>query len=107
MGSTDFRVVPEALKLEAEEIRQASENWNSARGQVSDNPLDNNALGVYGAQIAAKFNSATAPLARKLEKGVTTIQSAADGLKTAATHFENVDAEYYRRFGYIDAQIGY
>ncbi|MEV6557541.1 hypothetical protein AB0M22_17615 [Nocardia sp. NPDC051756] len=107
MSDQDFHVVPEALKLEAEEIRQTSEQWDSAKKKILEAPMDLNALGSYGKDNAAKFNLATTYLVTKLREGSTSIQSAADGLKSCATHFENLDADYYRQFGYIDAQLGY
>ncbi|MBL1080040.1 hypothetical protein JK358_37155 [Nocardia sp. 2] len=95
------------MKLQAEEVRQTSEHWDTAKKNVVETPLDTNALGQYGKEIAGKLNLAGANLASKLRDGSTAIQTAADGLKTCATHFEGLDADYYRQFGYIDAQLGY
>ncbi|WP_029901252.1 hypothetical protein [Nocardia brasiliensis] len=107
MADQDFHVVPEALKLEAEEVRQTSGHWDAAKDKIQGTPMDLNALGSFGKDNAAKFNLATARLATKLREGSASIQSAADGLKTCANHFESLDADYYRKFGYIDAQVGY
>ncbi|MFC4374976.1 hypothetical protein ACFO5K_12800 [Nocardia halotolerans] len=107
MAKEVFHVVPEALKLGAEEVRQTSGHWDAAKDKVNGTPMDLNALGAFGKDNVAKFNLATSRLTTKLREGSTSIQSAADGLKTCATHFEGLDADYYRQFGYIDAQVGY
>ncbi len=107
MSSQDFHVVPEALKLEAEEVRQTSGHWDTAKDKIQGTPMDLNALGSFGKDNVAKFNLATTRLTTKLREGSASIQSAADGLKTCATHFEAQDADFYRQFGYIDAQLGY
>lgn len=107
MAEPDFHVVPEALRQEAEEIRQTSDHWWGARKAIAEFPMDANALGYYGESIVRKFNYSGTQLMEKLAKGTDTIQSAADGLKTCADHFESVDAEFYRQYGYIDSQLGY
>jgi len=107
LADTDFRVCPAALRLQAVEVRQASEHWNNANAAIGGAPMDGQALGYFGTDIVAKFNTAASTVSGKLIAGRQSIQSAATGLEKCATHFEAVDAEWYRQFGFIDAQAGY
>lgn len=107
MADTDFRVCPAALRLQAVEVRQASEHWLDANAAIGAAPMAADALGWFGTDIVTKFNAAASTVSGKLIAGQRSIQSAATGLETCATHFEAVDAEWYRQFGFIDAQVGY
>ncbi|WP_280439140.1 type VII secretion target [Nocardia cyriacigeorgica] len=107
MTNTDFHVCPEALRLQAEEVGQTADHWQNAYAQISTNPMSSGALGYFGTDIVTKFNEIAADVVTKLQQGRLSIESAADGLRACATHFENVDAEYYRQFGYIDTRLGY
>ncbi|WP_157101269.1 hypothetical protein [Nocardia shimofusensis] len=107
MADTDFRVCPAALRLQAVEVRQASEHWLKANAAIGAAPMAADALGYFGTDIVTKFNAAASTVSEKLIAGQRSIQSAATGLETCATHFETVDAEWYRQFGFIDAQVGY
>src|SRR5690606_11165904 len=105
-ADTDFRVCPAALRLQAVEVDQASDHWRNANAAIGGAPMAEDALGFYGNDIVAKFNEAASTVSGKLIQGHLSIQSAATGLETCATHFEAVDAEWYRQFGFIDAQAG-
>ncbi|WP_028479131.1 hypothetical protein [Nocardia sp. CNY236] len=104
---TDFHVVPAALRLQAEEIRQASGHWGSAADWIEKNNLTEDSLGYFGKSIVQTFNQVAADVSDKLRQGKRAIESASDGIDLCANHFESLDAEYYRRFGYIDEKLGY
>ncbi|MFR9752093.1 hypothetical protein ACL02S_13800 [Nocardia sp. 004] len=105
MSDIDFRVCPSALRLQAVEVRQSSEHWGDAKAEISAAPMKSGALGYFGKSIEEQFNTAAGEVVTKLILGQNSIKSAASALETCATHFENVDTEFYRQFGYIDAQL--
>lgn len=107
---TDFRVVPAALKLDADRVRVASDYWATAHLAILNGlPMNEIALGKESSalKIVQTFNECAEKLCVKLVDGANAIDGAADKLTAVAQHFENVDAEYYRQFGYIDEGLGY
>ncbi|WP_054816070.1 hypothetical protein [Nocardia arizonensis] len=105
---TDFHVVPEALKLEAERVRGAADYWANAHLSILNTmPMREMMFGNKGIDIVKKLQACTETLSAKLIDGKNSTDDAADKLMTCANHFTSVDADYYRKFGYIDEKAGY
>ncbi|MFE3547010.1 hypothetical protein ACFXK0_28950 [Nocardia sp. NPDC059177] len=108
MANVDFNTCPQALRLQATEVQQAADHWKEAKEAIAGTPMQADALGFFGTEIVSKFNTAAAGvIATKLIQGHISISNAAGSLDTCAKHFENLDAEWYRQFGYIDQRVGY
>jgi hypothetical protein len=104
---TDFHVVPEALRLQAVEIKNCADHYYSAANEIGAQRMGSRALGIFGDDITRMFNDVLTDVEDKLRAGQRTIKSAGDGLDICATHYEQVDNDYYRKFGYIDDELGY
>ncbi|MFC9968111.1 hypothetical protein ACFVH4_28110 [Nocardia ignorata] len=104
---TDFHVVPATLRQAADRVGEASAHWGDANFAVVNSTLPDSAFGCFAVEIVGQLNAAALALATKLADGKNNIGDAASGLSTCATRFEDEDAEFYRRFGYIDQQLGY
>ncbi|MFI9509246.1 type VII secretion target [Nocardia sp. NPDC052566] len=104
---TDFHVVPQALRTQANEIINTAGHYNLAANYVGDHRMPPLTLGIFGKDVASIFNDVATNVHDKLDKGKKSIQSAGEGISTCATNYENVDAQYYREFGYIDEMLGY
>ncbi|MFC6011528.1 hypothetical protein [Nocardia lasii] len=107
---TDFRVAPDALRTEAERVREAAGWWETAHlGILNVSPMPQDALGNWevAKNIVKTFNTSAESLCIKLKDGTASIDKAADAIGVAARHFENEDAEFYRQYGFIDEKLGY
>ncbi|MET7771607.1 hypothetical protein [Nocardia sp. NPDC005366] len=104
---TDLHVCPDALRNQANEIRQCASHYTASSAHIGEHRMAPLTLGAFGRDIVAIFNDVTLDVSNKLSKSAETIQSASDGIALCAKHYENVDNDYYRQFGYIDESIGY
>ncbi|MBA4857165.1 hypothetical protein [Nocardia farcinica] len=104
---TDFQVCPAALRTQANEIGQCASHYTSSSKHIGEHRMAPLTLGALGKDVVTIFNDVTLDVSTKLAKSAETIQSAAEGIAACATHYENLDADYYRQFGYIDEKLGY
>lgn len=104
---TDFHVCPDALRLQATEVTNTANHYETSANHIGEHRMGNYTLGIYGRDVTNVFNDVLTDVHDKLIKGKETIKSAGDGLAACATVYENHDAEYYREFGYIDEKLGY
>lgn len=104
---TDLSVCPEALRIQAVEIEDCAGHYTTSATRVGEHRLAPLALGALGRDIVQHFNDMSLNVSNKLKDSAATIDSAADGIRACATHFQGVDDDYYRKFGYIDETLGY
>lgn len=103
---TDFRVVPQALRDQAEEVAETAGHYLTASGKLRERRMTDAILGSLCGTIPNLFNEVLDDVSGKLERGSTQIQQAADALRVCATHYEAVDQYYYQQFNYIDERAG-
>ncbi|MFD3507065.1 hypothetical protein [Nocardia sp. NPDC058666] len=104
---TDLSVCPQALRMQAREIGDCSVHYTTSAARVGEHRLSPLALGALGRDIVQHFNDMSLNVSNKLKDSAATVQSAADGIHACATHFEGMDDDYYRKFGYINETLGY
>lgn len=57
--------------------------------------------GFLGRDLVVAYNQTVDRFVKGLEEGHKQINTAATVLNTVATGYENVDASYYEKFGYL------
>ena len=102
----DFRVVPAALEANVKFLREASDAWQKSFEMLSGKELAEDDLGLLGKVegVPGKHNEALQSCLDKLEEGRDSLENAATALGQVAADYASRDAEYYRRFGYINEQ---
>ncbi|WP_378740641.1 type VII secretion target [Nocardia brasiliensis] len=103
---TSFRVVTAALRNQAQTVESAAQRWEIAKKSIENHRMADDALGLWAGDIPKLFNDTRQAVVDRLAESAETIKSAATGLTNAAKHYEEVDAKFYRRFGYIQDGIG-
>ncbi|MQY20511.1 type VII secretion target [Nocardia macrotermitis] len=104
---TDFHVCPQALRMQADEIKNTATHYETSARHIGEHRMARFTLGIFGQDVANVFNDTLTDVSDKLTKGKKTIASAGDGISACAKNYENLDADYYRKFGYINEQLGY
>lgn len=104
---TDFHVCPDSLRMQANEIRQCAGHYTASSAHIGEHRMSPLTLGALGKDIVTIFNDVTLDVSNKLSKSAETIQSASDGIEKCAKHYQDLDSDYYRQFGYIDETLGY
>ena len=102
----DFRVVPAALEANVKFLREASDAWQKSFEMLSGKELAEDDLGLLGRVegVPGKHNEALQSCLDKLKEGRDSLENAATALGQVAADYASRDAEYYRRFGYINEQ---
>lgn len=104
---TDLSVCPEALRMQAREIEDCSIHYTTSASRVGEHRLAPLTLGALGRDIVQIFNDMSLDVSNKLKDSAATIHSASAGIYACATHYQGVDDDYYRKFGYINETLGY
>lgn len=105
----DFRVVPAALEANVRLLRDASDAWQKSFEMLSGKELAEDDLGLLGIAegVPRKHNEALRSCLDKLKEGRDSLENAAIALGQVAAEYASRDAEYFRRFGYVDEQLGW
>lgn len=100
----DFRVVPAALEANVKFLREASDAWQKSFEMLSGKELAEDDLGLLGKVegVPRKHNEALQSCLDKLKEGRESLENAATALGQVAADYASRDAEYYRRFGYLN-----
>ncbi|QIS11149.1 hypothetical protein [Nocardia arthritidis] len=98
---TDFRVVPRALRRRSDAIVECSNRYGTAVGLIASKSMGDKVLGRFGEGIPAIFNEAARSVVEALGKSGEAVHSAGVGIGECANIYERMDAEFYRRFGYL------
>jgi len=97
----DVRVVPEQLRNGATQIAEVAAAWQQAASSVRGATLGGDDYGLLGRDLVTTYNQTVDQIASDLETGHQRINAAASTLDAVATGYENIDACYYRKFGYL------
>ncbi|SDN70701.1 hypothetical protein [Allokutzneria albata] len=105
---TDYRVVPAALRKSVKEIHEAADAWTESRKVLDGLDMRGEYVGELARyeELPQAHNEALGVVVAQLRKGFEALENAALTLKKVADDYESRDAEYYRKFGYIDERIG-
>lgn len=96
-----YKAVPAALRKGATEISEAATAWGAATEAVRTATLGANDYGLLGQGLVRVYNQVRDRMANELKTGTDRITTAATHLNNAATGYEQLDYNYYRKFGYL------
>lgn len=100
---TDFQVVPDALRRNVRFLYDAGDCWDAARKALDGEQLGDDALGELGQahEVVREHNETLEAVLGTLREGVEVLERAGDSLNGVARTYEDKDAEYYEKFGYL------
>ncbi|WP_424188616.1 hypothetical protein ACOBQX_10575 [Actinokineospora sp. G85] len=105
----DYHVVPEALRKNSKEYFEIADAWTNARNSLSDAHMGPDDVGLLGkeAGVPRSHNSALNSVLGRLTQGFEALNNASLTLRAIADEYESREAQYYRKFGYIDERLGH
>ncbi|KZB79395.1 hypothetical protein [Amycolatopsis regifaucium] len=101
---TGYYVVPDALRKNTEAWQTASNAWNEFLRLGSDYAaMAETDMGLLGMKTGfpRDYNAARETILKTTRLGIEQIDDVRDNLDKVAKEYENRDAEYYERFGYM------
>jgi hypothetical protein len=100
----DFRVVPAALEANVKFLRTAPDSWQRSFDKPNGKGLGEDDLGLLGKMegVPRRHNEALQGCLDKLKEGRDSLENAVTALGEVAADYASRDAEYYRKFGYIN-----
>ncbi|WP_409492364.1 hypothetical protein [Amycolatopsis sp. cmx-11-12] len=101
---TGYYVVPDALRKNADAWVNTGDAWNEFLKLGSDYavmvPLDMGLLGMK-TNFDRDYNAAREAIMKTTRTGIEQIEDVKAALDKVAKEYENRDAEYYEKFGYM------
>lgn len=95
--------MPEALRTAQKSIKDTAAEWQETTKNIDDRRLNDDDLGLLGkaADVVGNYNKVLDHLRKYTTEGAKRLQSMSKSLDEVATTYENQDAAYYRKFGWI------